>query len=202
MILGSYVKTPAKVGDYDIDMSPWLRTGETLSGASATVVCTSTPADTALLVDSVTISNEIVRVRLSGGTAGQAYSITVTSTSSSGRSEPSEFVVTVELPVPTLTYQDAYLAPLVTPEREARALAEVDDIYPFSASWRARLAVIRAYIIAASESQRTPDDLFDAKIKRYTDEWRMTLPLARSASDAESGATGAGSLISISMERA
>lgn len=202
MILGSYVKKPAAEADYDIDFAPFLRDGETLTNATATAACTTTPADVALTVASVSVAVDAVRVRLAGGTAGETYSISVTTTTSAGRIEPSEFTVAVELPVPSLTYHDAYLAPLVTPEREARALADVDEIATFPAAWRSRLAVVRAYIITATESQRTVDDLFGARVKRYREEWSSLLPLARAAADAESGAKGAGSLISIPLERA
>ncbi len=201
MILGNFTKTPTKVEDYPIDCAPWLGT-DTLSSATTTVECTSTPANTALTVVSTTVAPAGLVVRLSEGTAGESYLVKVLATSSTGRVELLEFTIAVELPVPALTYHDAYLAPLVTPEREQRALADVDDIATFPDAWRSKLAVLRAYIITATESQRTADDLFSVRLKRYQEEYRQTLPLARAAADAASGTTGAGSLISVSLERA
>lgn len=100
-----------------------------------------------------------------------------------------------------LTYFDAYLAPLVTAERESRALAEVDEIGEFPGDWRARLAVARAYTITATESQRTPDDLFGEKAKRYRIEFDGLLSRAQAAAKSATGEVGGGSLVSISWER-
>ena len=94
MILGRYTKQPQEVSDYDIDFTPWLRSGESLSNASATRACL-TSADTSLVVVSTTLSSAIVRVRLSGGLAGEDYKVTVLTTSSSGRVDESEFKVKV-----------------------------------------------------------------------------------------------------------
>ena len=101
----------------------------------------------------------------------------------------------------SLTYHDAYLANLVTDEREARALADVDAIGDFLPEWRERLAVARAYVIAATESQRAPEDLFGAKAERYRKEFTGMLPLARAASGATDD-TGVGTIFSVPLERA
>ena len=202
MILGRYVKKPGEVGDYDIDLTPWLRQGETAESAVGTATCLTDAEDSSLSIDTVTVALSAIRVRLSGGSAGCEYIVTMTVTSSSDRTEDAEFLLLVEEPAQRLTYHDAYLGPLVTPEREQRALADVDEIAAFPAAWRSRLAVVRAYIITATESQRTVDDLFGARVKRYREEWSSLLPLARAAADAESGAKGAGSMISIPLERA
>ncbi len=102
----------------------------------------------------------------------------------------------------SLQYFDAYLAPLVTDEREARALADVDAIGEFPGEWRDRLAVARAYIVTAIESQRAPDDLFATKAKRYSEDFDRLLPLARAAATAATESVGAGSFLSIPLERA
>ena len=93
MILGRYTKQPADISDYDLDCSEWLRDGETLTPATAVVACTSTPLDAEMAVSSVTTSPDAVRVRLTGGTAGQLYKATVTVTTTSGRREQTEFVI-------------------------------------------------------------------------------------------------------------
>ena len=93
MILGRYNKQPADVSDYDLDCADWLRDDETIASATATVACTSTPANMAMIVDAVTTALTAVRVRLSGGTAGQSYKSTITVTTSSGRVEQTEFVI-------------------------------------------------------------------------------------------------------------
>lgn len=102
----------------------------------------------------------------------------------------------------SLVYNDAYLAALVTEDREARALAYVDDIAEFPAEWRDRLAVAWAYVLAATESQRAPDDLFGTKAKAYRTQFNDMLPIARNAADAATGTTGAGSMLSIPWARA
>lgn len=102
----------------------------------------------------------------------------------------------------SLTYHDAYLGPLVTEDREARALADVDAIGEFTSEWRERLAVAWAYVLTAIESQRAPDDLFAAKAKIYRTQFNALLPLAKTAVSSATGETGAGSMISIPWERA
>lgn len=99
MILGRYTKQPTEVEDYDIDFSDWLRAGETLATSTATVVCQSTPGDSALASSGVTIASSSVRVRLTGGTAGETYKVTVSTTSGgtgAGRLDESEFIVKVK----------------------------------------------------------------------------------------------------------
>ena len=95
MILGKYIKQPAEVSDYDISHADWLRADETLSTATATVTCL-TSTDSSLVVGSATISAQLVRVRLSGGLAGEEYKVTALVTSSSGRVAESEFKVKVK----------------------------------------------------------------------------------------------------------
>lgn len=105
-------------------------------------------------------------------------------------------------------YYDPYLAPLVTAEREARALADVQAYrtdYP--AEWLERLVRLRAYVITCQESQRTGDDLFSIKLAQYGKEFKDALPLAGAAADAELAAAGEppagmGSLVSIELFRA
>ena len=99
-------------------------------------------------------------------------------------------------------YSDAYLAPLVTVDRETRAIAEVAAIGTFPADWTERLVRLRAYVLVCAESQKAPDDLFSAKLATYRKEFADALPLARAAQDATTSPTGTGALFSIPLERA
>lgn len=99
-------------------------------------------------------------------------------------------------------YYDAYLAPLVTQERETRAIAEVAAIGTFPDTWTERLVRLRAYCIVCAESQKAPDDLFTAKLKTYSKEFADALPLAKAAQDALTSDSGLGVFASIPLERA
>jgi hypothetical protein len=109
----------------------------------------------------------------------------------------------------TYTYSDAYLSPLVTDAREARAISDVagqlESTAPLPAFWKQRMVVLCCYIITCRESQRTPDDLFTAKLKSYGAEWDKLLPSAVAARDAAAAGTtspvGGGSFFTIALER-
>ena len=70
-------KSPADVADYYIDWSEFLSSTESITSASVTA-----PAGITAVENSFT--SKVVRIRLSGGTAGTTYSIvcTVTTTNS------------------------------------------------------------------------------------------------------------------------
>lgn len=105
----------------------------------------------------------------------------------------------------TYLYSDAYLAPLVTQDRESRAIADIAAYGTFPADWTERLVRLRAYVIVCLESAKAPDDLFTAKLSAYRKEFDQALPLARAAQDAVNAAAGtttSSSLISIPLERA
>jgi len=95
----------------------------------------------------------------------------------------------------TYTYHDAYLAALVTEDREDRATAEVASFGTFDEPWLGRLIVLRAYIITCIESQKSAEDVFAAKLAAYRKEWTEQLPLARAAAAAAAEAAG-GSIVS------
>lgn len=110
----------------------------------------------------------------------------------------------------TYTYPDAYLQPLVTEAREARAIADVagqfETTTALPAFWKQRMVILRAYVITCQESQRAPDDLFTAKLKTYSAEWDKAVPaaiVARDAAAAGSGgsAVGGASFVTVSLER-
>jgi hypothetical protein len=98
-------------------------------------------------------------------------------------------------------YHDAYLAALVTQDREDRAAAEVAQLGSFTAEWLARLTVLRAYVLTCIESQKAPDDLFAAKLAAYRREFDAALPAARAAQIEADPPAGMGSLFSVEIER-
>lgn len=100
-----------------------------------------------------------------------------------------------------LTYHDAWLKTHATPEREARAFADVDAIAAFPTEWRDRLAVLRTYELVCLECQANADDLFAQKLKHYRAEWQTTLTQARAALPS-AAATGGAAVFSITLERA
>lgn len=102
----------------------------------------------------------------------------------------------------TYTYTDAYLAPLVTQDRETRARAEVAAYGTFPADWTERLVRLRAYVITCLESAKAPDDLFATKLAAYRKEFDQQLPLARAAQDALTSDSGLGMIGFIPLERA
>lgn len=102
----------------------------------------------------------------------------------------------------TYNYSDAYLAPLITQDREAQAVADIATYGTFTAEWTERLVKVRAYIITCQESQKSSEDLFSTKLASYRKELEQLLPHARAASEAATGAVGQRSIISIPLERA
>jgi hypothetical protein len=108
----------------------------------------------------------------------------------------------------TQTYHDAYLSHLVTQDREDRAAAQVADEGAFPASWTSRLIVLRAYIITCQESQKSPDDLFAAKLATYSRDWKDALVSARlaqatavAAAGGPSAPAGGGSFFTVDLIR-
>lgn len=102
---------------------------------------------------------------------------------------------------------DAYLAPLVTPNRQERAAADVALLGTFPAAWTDRLVLLRVFVITCLECQKSPDDLFSAKLSAYRKEFDTTLLGARAAqatAAAEAGTphTGGGGIFSVELWRA
>lgn len=81
----------------------------------------------------------------------------------------------------TLTYYDSYLKPLITEERETRALAEVDRIATFATEWREKLGVLRGYVLTCLESNAEAEDVFSVKLAQYRKEFDATLLQAKAA---------------------
>jgi hypothetical protein len=88
------------------------------------------------------------------------------------------------------TYFDGYLAPLVTPERETRATQDVAAMGTLPADHAAKLVVLRTYIITCLESQKSPDDVFAAKLASYRKEHDSTLKQAVAAQSVLDAASG------------
>lgn len=104
-------------------------------------------------------------------------------------------------------YADAYLAPLVSPAREDQAVSDVAAMGTFPDDWKQRLVVLQTYIITCTESMRSSDDVFNAKLSAYRAMLRDALPQARAAQKVVDDAaglapTGGGSVFSVSLERA
>ena len=96
MILGHYRKQPAEIAAYGIDLLDWLIGSDNIASVTATVACLSTPGTVTLSIHSTAHAQHEVTVTLSGGTAGEVYKVTVTSTSHDGLKNESEFLVSVE----------------------------------------------------------------------------------------------------------
>ncbi|TXI24624.1 MAG: hypothetical protein E6Q61_04310 [Nitrosomonas sp.] len=79
-------------------------------------------------------------------------------------------------------YNDKFLAPLATPERELAAKEYIESIGTIPEPWKARLIVLRTYIIICNESLKgTPDDIFSAKLKTYRQEYADAVERGRDA---------------------
>ena len=89
-MIGTVTKRPGDRLDYDVDFSHWLTPGDTITSATAVV----SPADE-LIVESVQIVDQSVKVWLTGGEDEKAYSILVTVATSGGRIKEIEFKLRV-----------------------------------------------------------------------------------------------------------
>lgn len=89
MIIGRPIKQPADVQDYDIDYSPWLPEGDELTQATV-----QTPDG--ITLDFYIVSNPIVKLWVSGGTAGQSYKFQILGETLLGRVKETELVVRVK----------------------------------------------------------------------------------------------------------
>lgn len=98
-VIGKHEKQPADVKDYSVDYADWLGEisgGDTLLDSSATVVCTTTPANTSLVVNRVDVGPKSLSVWLSGGTANQDYKVTIVTKTTGGRTDETELVIKVK----------------------------------------------------------------------------------------------------------
>lgn len=78
-ILGVRIKSPEDRRDADISFSDWLPEGDSIQDASA-----HSDSDD-LVVESVQVFDDIVKVWIAGGNAGASYTVTVIATTAEGR---------------------------------------------------------------------------------------------------------------------
>lgn len=97
-----------------------------------------------------------------------------------------------------MTYDDPYLRPLITTDRESRAAADVALLGDLDETWADRLKVLRAYILTCLESSTSAEDSFAAKLAEYRREYKDAVAAARAAT-AAAGTTVI--LASVSLER-
>lgn len=89
-ILNTFTKQPAEVQDYDLVFTDWLAAlGDTALSADVQV-------PTGITLDSSVLADGVVKVFLSGGTHGQKYKVTVTLTTTGGRTKQDEIVIKVK----------------------------------------------------------------------------------------------------------
>lgn len=89
-MLATIIKQPADHLDYDVDYGRWLPDGDAVTMAEIAVE----PAGD-LVIESVQITDRIVKVWVSGGEDGATYKITVTASTSWGRIKETEFRIRV-----------------------------------------------------------------------------------------------------------
>ena len=85
-----FVKQPADILDYGVDLTKWLVTGDTVNGATATVA----PSGLTIAVTQETTSEP--KVWVSGGLTGTEYQITLTVVTTGGRTKEFEFKLVVD----------------------------------------------------------------------------------------------------------
>jgi hypothetical protein len=83
-----FIKDPAAVLDYKFDWSSWLEAGETISTRTVTAGAGLTKDS-----DSITDAGESVTVWLSGGTAGQFYTVVCRIVTSLARTDERSLVI-------------------------------------------------------------------------------------------------------------
>jgi hypothetical protein len=97
MILEKFVKQPSEVKDYDIDYTAWLTPiNDEVDTTAIAIVCTSDPQDSSLVCDSIMLTPSSVKLWISGGTNGQKYKLTATTSTTGGRVDESELVFTIK----------------------------------------------------------------------------------------------------------
>lgn len=89
MKLGKFIKEPADVLDYDVDFSEWIPSSDSIATATPT-------ADTGITLGLTTITGNTVKQWVSGGTDGATYKITLTVTTTGGRTKQVEFHIKVK----------------------------------------------------------------------------------------------------------
>ena len=88
-----YTKDPDAVLDYSIDWSAWLPTGDTITASTYTV---NSDAADAIVVDDTSFNTTTTTVWLSGGVAGQTYTVTNHITTSAGRQDDRSLTIKIK----------------------------------------------------------------------------------------------------------
>lgn len=92
MILGTFIKQPADTMDYDINYSEWLTFNDNVQEAAILIE----GSDSTLIKVSHFINDPVIKIWLSGGTAGITYKVTCTMTSADGRIRQDEFKMKIK----------------------------------------------------------------------------------------------------------
>lgn len=90
MILGTFIKQPADITDYDVEYQEWLPVGDSLFDTQVTVSPDTITIQAARVVD------QRVNIWLEGGAAGTTYKFTVNTTTTNGRVRQDEFRVKIK----------------------------------------------------------------------------------------------------------
>lgn len=94
-MLGTQTKQPADQLDYDVDFSKWLPDDDEITSAIA-VTTEIVDETTPLVVESVQITSQVVKVWINGGVDGSTYTVTVTASTVGGRIKETEFKIRVK----------------------------------------------------------------------------------------------------------
>jgi hypothetical protein len=90
MILGTFIKQPADITDYDVEYQEWLPVGDSLLSTQVTVSPDTITIQAARVVD------QRVNIWLEGGEIGTTYKFTVNTTTAAGRVRQDEFRVKIK----------------------------------------------------------------------------------------------------------
>lgn len=88
-----YTKDPDAVLDYLVDWSAWLPTGDTITASTFTV---NSEDDGAIVVDDTLFDSTTTTVWLSGGVAGEKYTVTNHITTADGREDDRSITISVK----------------------------------------------------------------------------------------------------------
>ena len=90
MILGTFIKQPFDVTDYDVEYQEWLPPEDSLYETQVTVTPETISIQAARVVD------QRVNIWLAGGEIGTTYKFTVNTTTLNGRVRQDEFRVKIK----------------------------------------------------------------------------------------------------------
>jgi hypothetical protein len=89
-ILGKFQKQPSEILDYDVDYTDWF------SNRVDTPASFTTVLETGITLAGSSRTGNVVKLILSGGTAGTKYKATVRLTTTAGLVKEADFTVTVK----------------------------------------------------------------------------------------------------------